>query len=651
MNAFDNNELFRAYAPAGEKNPLVPKYKGVPDDELPSFADINVDEVRNAVGFLKGDVIVVDVDDGTQAELLFDVIEAKDIACLVIQTTRGLHFYFKNSNGEVNKQKQGIKTAIGIEVDYRIDIKGQTGTAKIKQDGRFREILWDLYEGENLAEIPKFLFPTDSNVDFFHMGEGDGRNQSLFNHILTLQKAGLSNEETKETIHLINDYILPEPLGKQEIETILRKEAFQKPVFFNGKKFLFDSFAKYLVNEHSIKRINGRLHIYDEGVYIPNLQAIEASMIKHIPTLSKAQRNEVLSYIELLAYENTKPSPPNYILFRNGVLNVETDELTENDPSHIFTNKIEWDYNARAYSELADNTLNKIACGDLEIRKLLEECIGSTFYRSNTLGGGKAFMLVGDRSNGKSTFLDVIHTLLGEDDISSLDLKELDERFMTAELFGKLANIGDDISNEYLKNTSVFKKLVTGERLSAEKKGQDPFEFNNYSKLLFSANDIPRFGQGSDSGAVARRLSIIPFNASFSKDDEDYNPTIKYDLRQQGAMEYFINIGIEGLKRVLNKKQYTQSKIVDDALESFEVSNDPLQSFLDHRKEIDEPITHIPIRETLYKEYKIYCELNNHHPYSQRSFTSRTKKKLNLETKQVRAKVSGKDVRDTAFID
>src|SRR5699024_4107333 len=125
------------------------------------------------------------------------------------------------------------------------------------------------------------------------------------------------------------------------------------------------------------------------------------------------------------------------------------------------------------------------------------------------------------------------------------------ERFKTAELFGKLANIGDDISSEYIPDASVFKKLVTGESISAEKKGQDPFDFINYSKLLFSANEIPRLGRGEDSGALARRLIIIPFNASFSKEDEDYNPNIKYDLQQEKALEYFIKLGVEGLKRIL----------------------------------------------------------------------------------------------------
>lgn len=657
MNVFNDSKIFRAYAPSKNKIPqglnadgssYNLKYANVPNEELPGFGDIEPNEVEEAVGFLRKDIVVVDIDNIEQSEILMDVIEDLQLECLVIETTSGSHFHFKNTNEAVTTSHVDKQTAIGIKVDYRVGSKN--GLTKIKQHGEFQNVIWEpLHE---LQEIPKFLFPVDSSVDFFDMKEGDGRNQSLFNHILTLQSAGLTKEEAKETLQLINGYILAEPLPESELEVIMRDEAFNKPIFFKKNKFLFDQFANYLANEYNIKRINGRLHIYFDGVYTPYTNMIENRMIQTIPTLSKSQRNEVISYLEILKYQNIDPSPPHLILFRSGVLNVLTGEVTENTPNHIFTNQVPHDYNPNAYSKLADDTLNKIACGDKEIRMLIEEMIGSIFYRSNTLGSGKAFLLTGDKSNGKSTLLSVIQKILGDDNISALDLKELSERFKTAELFGKLANIGDDISSEYIPDTSMFKKLVTGERVNAERKGIDPFEFNNYAKLLFSANDIPRFGKGSDSGAVARRLVIIPFNATFSRNDDDYNPAIKYDLQQQESIEYFIRIGVEGLKRVLNNREYTESKVVEKELEDFEASNDPLQTFINYREEIETPITDRPIREELYREYTLFCNMNQYQAYSQKSFTSRMKKKLNLDTKQVRTvNAQGKRVRDSVFIE
>ena len=85
---------------------------------------------------------------------------------------------------------------------------------------------------------------------------------------------------------------------------------------------------------------------------------------------------------------------------------------------------------------------------------------------------------------------------MSEKNISSLDLKKLGDRFSTVMMFGKLANIGDDISNEFVTDTAVFKKIVTGETIDAEQKGQPKFDFKPFCKLLFfSKIAFPRNGE------------------------------------------------------------------------------------------------------------------------------------------------------------
>ena len=111
----------------------------------------------------------------------------------------------------------------------------------------------------------------------------------------------------------------------------------------------------------------------------------------------------------------------------------------------------------------------------------------------------------------------MVKNMMGNENIASLDLKELGDRFKTAELFGKLANIGDDIGDEFIANASIFKKLVTGDQVNVERKGKDPFEFINYAKFLFSANVIPRIKD--KTGAVQRRLTppMMPISGHSSK--------------------------------------------------------------------------------------------------------------------------------------
>lgn len=589
------------------------------------------EEVKNLPGYagvLADDTILIDIDDTEQSEILMNIVEEYQLDCRVYCTSRGRHFLFKNSS--ITRNRTHAPLAIGLTADIKLG--SRTSYEILKIDGEERFIEWDIEEGGTYQEVPKWLFPVRAAVDFLDMDAGDGRNQALFNYILTLQSNDFSVDETREAIRILNRFVLKEPLSDDELEVILRDEAFQKPIFFHDKTFLFDRFATYLKNNCYVVKINNQLHIYKDGTYTNGYKTIETAMIQQIPNLKKAQRKEVLEYMELIVDERNQ-SDARYIAFNNGILDVVTGKMQPFSPDLIVTNRIPWDYVPDAYNELTDSTLNKLACSDAPIRALLEECIGYCFYRRNELG--KAFILTGDKSNGKSTFLDMVKAVLGEENVSALDLKELGDRFSTSMMFGKLANIGDDIGDDFLQGSQVatFKKVVTGNRIKAERKGQDPFEFNPYVKLLFSANDIPRMKD--KTGAVLRRLVIIPFNARFSKylpdgtPDPNYNPYIKYELVEQSSIEYLIKVGVEGLKRIIENSEFTHSDKVQQQIEEYENENNPIKAFIDDcgvEMIEDEPTADV------YKRYQVFCAENNMQPMSNIIFSKQINKRLGLES-------------------
>ena len=449
--------FFKGYVETKNKK-CIEKFKGRTD--FKTFEQVQ--SLPEYAGILAAETILIDVDDFEASEILFKVVKEYALTCRVYRTSRGKHFLFKNSGVPTNKT--GCKLAIGLTADIKIGTRNSYEV--LKYDNQNREILYDTAENEEAQQLPRWLFPVKSKMEFLNMETGDGRNQGLFNYILTLQSNDFSVEEARETIRIINKFVLKVPLFDDEIETVLRDDAFKKPVFFMGSTFLFDKFATFLKNNNHIIKINNQLHIYKNGIYISGLAEIEAEMIQHIPGLNRAKRTEVLAYLDILIRENSKAEDANLIAFENGLYNIVDDSFVEFTPEHIITNKIRWKYNPEAYSELADKTLNKIACNDPQIRALLEEAIGYCFYRRNELG--KAFILTGDKSNGKSTFLSMVQCLLGDENISSLDLKELGDRFKTAELFGKLANIGDDNGDEFIYECSIgniplyFMKFVWG---------------------------------------------------------------------------------------------------------------------------------------------------------------------------------------------
>ena len=619
--------LFKGYVETKNKK-SVEKFKGRTD--FKTYEQVEL--LSEFAGILADETILIDVDDYDQSEILMHIVEDMQLRCRVYETSRGKHFLFQNKG--VNTCKTKTKVACGLTVDIKIGTKNSYEV--LKYNDVERKIIYDIFEDEEYEELPKWLLPIKTNIDFLQMEEGDGRNQQLFNYILVLQSNDFTVDEAKETIRLINKYVLKDPLPDDELEVILREEAFQKPMFFKEKVFLFDKFAVYLKNQNSIVKINNQLHIYKDGIYVNGQNFIENEMIKLIPNLKRANRAEVLSYIDVLIDQNTPMSSSNYIAFRNGIYDITDDSFTDFSQDKVMVNKLNFDYDPDAYSEICDKTLNKLACNDPQIRCLLEEVVGYTFYRRNELR--KAFILIGDKANGKSTYLDMIKTLLGDENTCALDLNELGDRFKTAELFGKLANIGDDIGDDFIANPAVFKKLTSGDRLNAERKGQDPFDFNSYAKLLFSANNIPRIKD--KSGAVIDRLIIIPFNATFSADDPDYDPYIKYKLRSDECMQYLIKVGIEGLKRVIVNRRFTLCEKVQKQIEEYEEHNNPIILFL---KDVDEDqIVYEPTK-NVYQRYQEFCIVNSFQPMSNIEFSKQMRKRLDLEI--VDKKIDGKKYR------
>lgn len=581
----------------------------------------------------------ISFDTNERSQKFWDMAEKNNWKCLIFENLENghIHSIWRIPNNWKFKDGRDKKLAVGLIADIH---SGST-YIPLRVDGVDR--FPPSFEPDDIDEVPVELFPVNTTIDLEGLQEGDGRNEELFRYILILQsQLGLDEELIRKVLYNTNYFIFQEPLSDDELEVILRDEAFQKPVFFCDKTFLFDRFATWLKNTCHVVKINNQLHIYQNGIYVEG-ENLGTVIRENIPNIKKNQKAEVFDCLRDITECKTQ-ADARYIAFRNGVLDIVAGQMQPFSPDLVITNQIPWDYNPDAYSELADSTLNKLACGDAAIRALLEECIGYCFYRANDYK--KSFMLTGKGNNGKSTFLDCVKAILGDRNISALDLKELGDRFSTSMMFGKLANIGDDIGDDFLQGSQVatFKKVVSGNRIKAERKGQDPFEFNPYVKLLFSANDIPRMKD--KTGAVLNRLVIIPFNARFTKYlpsgeiDPDYNPKIRYELVEQSSVEYLIRVGVEGLKRIIENQGFSKSDATEQMAEEYDLMNNPIKGFFAEQEE------GYIFRETvqdIFTRYQLYCNDCGIKPETKISFGKTVAEMFQVESKNTR--VNGKQVR------
>lgn len=593
------------------------KFKDVPAERL--LPEDVADSLGDYAGIIADDMVVVDIDESSQAEKMLSIVRDKTVKCIVYKTDRGMHFLFHN-DGNVRQNANSATLACGLRADIKCGSKNSYIVRK--HDGMVRPTIY----GDEAGDIPCWARPIRNAPDFVDMEKGDGRNNALFAYILKLQQNGFSRMEIRLVLSVVNDFVFSDKLSQSELDTIMRDGAFQKQSFYDSKNhFLFDDFARYIIQKHHVVRISGRLHIWNGYAYIPSDSLIERKMIEEIPRLKKQDRNEAMDYISLLLVDSEAEADPRYVAFRNGIYDIDEDRMLPLSPDIIVTNPIPHNYIAGAYDKFGDEFLDRLSCDDIQIRQILEEAIGYPLLRKNELR--KSFLLYGGKSNGKSTFLDIIHTILGDDNIVSMDLRELGERFKTSQFFEVLANIGDDIADDFINDLAIFKKLVSGDRLNAERKGQDPFDFAPYAKLFFSANTLPRLKDRT--GSVIDRMIIIPFNAEFGADKPDYDPFIKYKLRKEEVIEYFIAVGIRGLRRVLLHNAFTGSTKVEKCLRAYDAENNNVVGWIDATLPDIENHTVMEV----YQRYREFCQMSNILPMSAGEFSKQLRRRCGYASK------------------
>lgn len=360
--------------------------------------------------------------------------------------------------------------------------------------------------------------------------------------------------------------------------------------------------------------------MYHKGYYSDDPVNIERRMIEYVPELSKNQRGEVLNYLRLITDAPTSESMY-HVVVGNGLLDIRDGSISSHTPDIFVSNKVNADYRPNSYDENVDKVINKICVGDQKLRLLLEEMIGYCIVP--TAKFQKAFILYGGGSNGKSTFLDMIINLLGDVNVSALSLKELNHDFKLSEITSKLANIGDDISDEYMNDSSIFKKLVTGEELTANIKFGQPYKVKNTAKLIFAANSLPM--SFDKSQGMGRRLCILPFMAKFSIEDDDYDPFIIDKLTTSNAMNYLLELAVAGIQRVFTQNGFTEVQSVNDLIAEYQFENNNVLQFIDEHDIEDRA------NEDVYSDYSYWCITNGMQAYKKRKFNSEIRQHTQLD--------------------
>ena len=607
-------------------------------------------------GVLAPDIVLIDVDDAEQGEKLWEILENMGIDCPVIETTKGYHFLFRN-NGMYKKSDTKFYTPIGIETDIKLGDKN--GLEFLTVAGKERKILNDT---ENIPDLPKFLYKPEKNkagknvkyskIEDIMKSEGfSERNSFISSHKYHLVKDGIHTaEEIYEICSIINNCIFYEPLPDEEFKTIMREEKIKHDtlytnkipldevtagMFFNEKgKFFHHLFGEYLARRYYPIKIDEILYIYDstEGIYTKDTAILKKTMLDIIPDLKINNKREALDVFNTLAEK--KEIDYRYRAVGNGILDTKEFKLLEFTPNIVCTSKIPTCYNSEAPAGKTDKIISSFVCGNQYMKNLIYEMLGYSLFKDKNLIG-KFFIIVGNKENGKSVFLRYITGTFGNENIMSLDLKDLGSRFATTLMKNKIFNLGDDISSNYIDETDILKKVVTGEAMVVEEKGKQGKSESYNITLIFTANKIPRVKD--PTGAVLRRAMILMFTNNFSVGSPERDERILEKIRGIEEKEGLLRLAIEGLKRLSERGYFEENEEIRKNLMEFDLDNNPIKAFdLDMKLSQSDNWYIGKTTKEVYRQYDHWCMDNDIRSLSRRNFTTDFKALNNVEIKQKR---------------
>jgi len=344
------------------------------------------------------------------------------------------------------------------------------------------------------------------------------------------------------------------------------------------------------------------MYVYNAGIYRQGGGAtIKAKAEQVLGKEATTHRvNEVENHIRRSTYMKRQEIEDKieFLCLKNGVLDIQTRELSPHSPQHIFLNQVPVTYNPdKDCPKIKGFIIQMVPSGDILV---IQELFGYCLWRDYSLD--KAFLFIGEGSNGKSTLLNLLIRFLSREVVAGVALQDLDRnRFATAELYGKLANVHADLPDRALRHTGKFKMLTGGDLIYAERKFKGHFPFVNYAKLIFSCNKIPE--TKDDTTAFYRRWIIINFPHKFEGENDD--PNVLDKIITEDELSGLLNWALEGLDRVLQNGRFTYSKTTDEIREDYIKKSNPVLAFVEDCLKSD-PQGEIP-KDVLYRAFCGYC--------------------------------------------
>lgn len=291
----------------------------------------------------------------------------------------------------------------------------------------------------------------------------------------------------------------------------------------------------YELAQELMRRVNfiivcSAIYMFNGIVYeLLDNETLDRLILKELrEPIAEIGRPEIISAIR--AFIKKEPNlviddptiDPNYIVFRNGRLDIRTMEFSDNDPLVFQTSYLNFNYDRyNTHCPNFEKYLESVSGGDPDIKELMLQTNG--YIASCSMDAKSFFLFIGEGDTGKSLTIGLDTMFFPNDFVSTIELQALGDKFSTGNLANVRLNVGGDLPNKPLTPDVVkhVKGITGNDMMTAEKKFVQPFSFKPTCKLVFATNHPLVLQQRDDQ--FCERLVVIPFDNKIPKHKQDHD--------------------------------------------------------------------------------------------------------------------------------
>lgn len=301
------------------------------------------------------------------------------------------------------------------------------------------------------------------------------------------------------------------------------------------------------------------------------------------------------------------------LLVENGILNVSTGQLEPHNPDFFSTNLLPFAYSPDAQCPTWDRFLADVTEGDRERIQFIEEWLGYMMVRDYSFQ--KIAMFIGVQRSGKTTIANIAKRLVGANNYAGLGLEGFaQDGTLESALDKTVLWVGDAGTISGPQRSTIVDRLKTisgNGDLSVGRKYKSAFNGRMPGRIAITCNNVLQFSD--DSGALAGRFIICPFNKSFFGQED---PQLENKLAAE--LPGIANRCIKALQRLRSRGHFVEPSIASSDRDSITSRYSPILSFL-----TDECVVGPEERvhnQNLYARYKMWVARNGHKALAYNNF-------------------------------